>query len=178
MKPDAIFVDTGQHILTSAGVSAGIDLALALVEQDHGAGLARDVARSLVVFLHRAGGQSQFSARAELLATGSSTIRAVLDSVTSNPTSTHTLTSMAQLARVSTRHLTRLFQTELGMTPSRFLELTRVEAAQRLLLGGASVTSAARASGFGSDEVLRRAFQRAMGVTPSTYRARFTSTRA
>lgn len=178
VEPDVIVVDSGKQILTSAGVSAGIDLALMLVELDHGTALARDVSRSLVVFLHRAGGQSQFSARTRLPVAGSATIRAVMDSVTGNPAAAHTVASLAQFAKISTRHLTRLFQTELGVTPSRFIELTRIESAQHLLLGGASVTSAAGASGFGSDEVLRRAFQREMGVTPSTYRARFTTTRA
>lgn len=176
VEPDAIFVRAGA-VFTSAGVSAGIDLALSLVEDDYGPELTRDVARSLVVFMHRPGGQSQFSARSTLRAVRSSPLRDVLDAITSDPAGDHTLTSMARTARVSVRHLGRLFQSELGMTPTHFVEVSRIEAAQELLLAGTSVTAAAAGSGFGSDETLRRTFLRHLGVTPTTYRARFASTR-
>ncbi|BCJ51378.1 AraC family transcriptional regulator [Actinoplanes sp. NBRC 14428] len=175
VTPDALFVRAGT-VFTSAGVSAGIDLALALVELDHGPHLARDVARTLVVFMQRPGGQSQFSTRLDVPPARAGTLRTVLDAVTRDPAGDHTLTSMARAAGVSPRHLTRLFRTELGMTATGFVELTRIEAAQRLLVDGASVTAAARASGFGSDETLRRAFFRRLGVTPTTYRKRFGTT--
>lgn len=175
VEPDAIFVRAGA-VLTSAGVSAGIDLALALVEDDHGPQLAREVARSLVVFLRRPGGQSQFSARTEVPAVRAP-LRDVLDAVSSDPTAPHTLTTMAQTAGVSTRQLARLFRAELGMTATRYVEISRLETARELLLQGASVTAAARRSGFGNDETLRRTLLRHTGLTPSAYRARFASTR-
>lgn len=172
VERDAIFVRSGR-VFTSAGVSAGIDLALALVQDDHGSEMARDVARSLVVFLHRAGGQSQFSTSTSLPSLTSDVVKTVVGDVSADPSREHTLTSMADSANISTRHLSRLFSAELGMTPTRFVELCRMETAQALLLNGASITDAAAASGFGSDEVLRRAFIRTLGVTPTTYRARF-----
>lgn len=175
VEPDAIFVRAGA-VFTSAGVSAGIDLALALVEDDHGPQLAREVARTLVVFLRRPGGQSQFSSRTEVPAVRAP-LRDVLDAVSSDPAAPHTLTTMAETAGVSVRHLARLFAAELGTTATRYVEVSRLETAGDLLLHGASVTAAARASGFGSDETLRRTLLRHTGLTPSAYRARFTSTR-
>ncbi|MFD2421999.1 GlxA family transcriptional regulator [Amycolatopsis pigmentata] len=176
VEPDAIFVRAGT-VFTSAGVTAGIDLALALVEDDHGPQLARDVARSLVVFMQRPGGQSQFSTRLALPAVRTGPLRTVLDAVTGDPAAEHTVDSLARRAGVSTRHLARLFRQELGLPPSRFVEMTRIELAQRLLVTGVAVTSAAQASGFGSDETLRRAFLRHVGLTPAAYRARFSTTR-
>jgi len=175
VRPDALFVRSGT-VFTSAGVSAGIDLALALVEDDHGPRLARDVARALVVFMQRPGGQSQFSARLELPATPTGPLRAVLDAVTGDPAGEHTLTSMARRAGVSARHLARLFRRELDLSAGQFVEACRIESAQRLLAEGAPVTAAARASGFGSDETMRRAFLRRLGVTPTAYRTRFATT--
>ncbi|MEV0598466.1 GlxA family transcriptional regulator [Streptomyces sp. NPDC050315] len=174
VEPDAIHVRDGRYI-TSAGVSAGIDLTLALVEDDHGADTARRIARELVVFLQRPGGQSQFStattppARNKLLHT-------LINSVLADPAADHGLPSMARAAAVSPRHLTRLFHTELGTTPARWVERVRLDRAQQLLLDGQSVTSAARHSGFGSDETLRRVFDRHLGITPTAYRQRFATT--
>jgi transcriptional regulator GlxA family with amidase domain len=176
VRPDALFVRSGT-VFTSAGVSAGIDLALALVEDDHGPQLAREVARALVVFMQRPGGQSQFSARLELPAMPTGPLRAVLDTVTGDPAQDHTLTSMARRAGVSVRHLARLFRRELDLSAGQFVELCRIESAQRLLAEGTPVTTAARVSGFGSDETMRRAFLRRLGITPTTYRTRFATTR-
>jgi transcriptional regulator GlxA family with amidase domain len=176
VEPDAIFVRAGT-VFTSAGVTAGIDLALALVEDDHGPHLAREVARSLVMFMQRPGGQSQFSTRLDLPAVRAGPLRAVLDAVTGDPAAEHTVHSLARRAGVSTRHLARLFSQELGLSPSRFVEVARTELAQRLLVTGVPVTAAAQASGFGSDETLRRAFLRHVGLTPAAYRARFSTTR-
>lgn len=176
VNSDAIFVQSGP-IFTSAGVSAGIDLALALVEDDHGGHLARDVAQEMVVFMRRPGGQSQFSARLALPVEPTGLLRGVVDAVTADPSGRHTVEAMARQAGLSTRHLNRLFTTELGTSPSRFVEVSRVEAAQRLLVTGTSVGAAARASGFGSDETMRRAFQRHLGLTPTAYRERFSTTR-
>jgi transcriptional regulator GlxA family with amidase domain len=163
-------------VFTSAGVSAGIDLALALVELDNDAELAREVARTLVVFMQRPGGQSQFSARLDLPAAPAGPLRTVLDAVAADPAADHILTSMARRAGVSTRHLTRLCRDELGTAATWFVERSRIEVAQRLLTGGVPVTVAARASGFGSDETMRRAFLRHLSATPTAYRGRFGTT--
>jgi transcriptional regulator GlxA family with amidase domain len=176
VRPDALFVRSGK-VFTSAGVSAGIDLTLALVERDHGARLAREVARTLVVFMQRPGGQSQFSTRLNVPAVQAGPLRRVLDAVTADPGGEHTLTSMADRAGVSTRHLSRLFRGELGMSAGHFVELCRLEVARQLLVDGALVTVAARTAGFGSDETLRRTFLRRLGVTPAAYRDRFATTR-
>lgn len=174
VQPDAIFVEDG-HVVTSAGVSAGIDLTLALVEHDEGAQLARDVARELVVFLQRPGGQSQFSVATRTPVPRSAPIRGLLAAVVAEPGADHSPAAMAAAIPTSTRHLTRLFRTELGTTPARWVERTRLEAAQRLLLEGHTVTSAAEHSGLGSDESLRRVFGKHLGITPSEYRQRFAS---
>ncbi|TKK91593.1 GlxA family transcriptional regulator [Herbidospora galbida] len=174
VEPDAIHVRDGRFI-TSAGISAGIDLTLALVEDDHGAETARRVARELVVFMQRPGGQSQFTAAATP-PPRNDVLRVLIDSVLADPAADHGLPAMASAAAVSTRHLTRLFHTELGTTPARWVERVRLEHAQRLLLDGHSVTTAARDSGLGSDETLRRVFDRHLGITPTAYRRRFATT--
>ncbi|NAS26410.1 helix-turn-helix domain-containing protein [Herbidospora sp. NEAU-GS84] len=174
VEPDAIHVRDGRFV-TSAGISAGIDLTLALVEDDHGAEAARRIARELVVFLQRPGGQSQFTA-ATTPPAGHDVLRVLIDSVLADPAADHGLPAMAAAAAVSTRHLTRLFHTELGTTPARWVERVRLEHAQRLLLDGHSVTAAARDSGLGSDETLRRVFDRHLGITPTAYRQRFATT--
>jgi transcriptional regulator GlxA family with amidase domain len=176
VQPDAIFVIDGS-VLTSAGVSAGIDLALALLEQDHGAELARQVARELVVFLQRPGGQSQFSTATRGPTPSSASVRALQADVVADPAKNHSLSSMAAAAAMSPRQLTRLFRDQVGTTPARWLESVRLEAAQRLLLDGHSVTSAAELSGLGSDETLRRVFGRHLGIAPSDYRQRFATSR-
>lgn len=171
---DAIHVRDGRFV-TSAGVSAGIDLALSLVDHDHGAESARRVARELVVFLRRPGGQAQF-ATATLPSEPSDLLRAVIESVLVDPSADHGLPAMARAAALSTRHLTRLFRAELGTTPARWVEEVRLGHARQLLLDGHTVTSAARRSGFGSDETLRRVFLRHLGVTPTAYRRHFATT--
>ena len=175
VEPDALFVTDGP-LATSAGVTAGIDLALALVEQDHGPDLAREVARSLVVFMQRPGGQSQFSVPARTPAAHRPSLRRVLDVVAGDPAADHSVPALAAAAGTSTRQLNRLFQQELGTTPARYVELVRLEAAQTLLDAGHTVTSAAARSGFGSDETLRRAFVHHLGIPPAAYRRRFAST--
>ncbi|REE95451.1 GlxA family transcriptional regulator [Thermomonospora umbrina] len=175
VEPDAIYVRDGR-LMTSAGVTAGIDLALAMVEQDEGPGLAREVARDLVVFLQRPGGQSQFSVASRTPRPRHDVLRAVLDGIAADPAADHSLPAMAGRAGVSVRHLTRLFRDGVDTTPAAHVEALRVEAAQALLESGETVTGAARRSGLGSDESLRRAFLRHLGVTPSAYRARFRST--
>lgn len=175
VEPDAIFV-RDDCVYTSAGVSAGIDLALALVEHDHGADLVREVARSLVVFLRRAGGQSQFSAAVEAKPPTRSVLRVIADAIAANPAADHSVKALASQASLSTRQLTRLFQTELGTTPARYAEAMRIDAARAALDAGSLVADAARTAGFGSPETLRRVFVREFGISPKAYRDRFTST--
>jgi transcriptional regulator GlxA family with amidase domain len=117
VEPDAIFVTDGP-VLASAGITAGIDLTLALIEYDHGSAIARDVARSLVVFLQRPGGQSQFSVPARPRP-DSDLLRRVIDSVAADPAGSHMVPQLAAAARTSTRHLTRPFRGQLGTTPAR-----------------------------------------------------------
>lgn len=171
---DVIHAQDGRF-LTSAGVSTGIDLALHLVELDFGADMTRDIARDVVVYMQRPGGQSQFSAALRHPSAHADRLRAVTEHVQSDPAH-HTLTTMADLASVSPRHLTRLFRDALGTTPARWLEEVRLDQACRLILDGHTVTDSARASGFGTDENLRRAFARNLGCTPSQYRSRFSTT--
>ena len=175
VEPDAIFVRDGD-IFTSAGVSAGIDLALALVEDDHGADLTRDVARSLVVYLKRAGGQSQFSALVESRSPERSQLRTVTEAIAADPGADHTVKTLAAQASLSTRQLTRLFQSELGTTPARYVEMIRIVAARSALDSGRSVADSARLAGFGSAETLRRVFVSQLGLSPKAYRDRFKST--
>ncbi|MFD9006251.1 GlxA family transcriptional regulator [Streptomyces sp. NPDC059582] len=176
VEPDAIFVRDGR-MLTSAGVSAGIDLSLALVEDHYGAQVARAVAKDMVVFMQRPGGQSQFSVRARAPHTRQETLRRVLDEVAENPGANHTLSAMARRAGVSVRHVTRLFHEEAGTTPARYVEQVRLEAAQVMLeTGDEPMAAVARHTGFGSPESLRRAFVRHLGVTPGAFRAGFRTT--
>jgi transcriptional regulator GlxA family with amidase domain len=177
VDPDAIFVrDRDGRTYTSAGVTAGIDLALALVEDDEGADLAREVARDLVVFMRRPGGQSQFSVAARTPSPQHDALRGLLREIAADPAADHSLAALAGRGGLSARHLTRLFGEQVGSSPAVYVESVRLEAAQALLEAGESVTGAARRSGLGSDESLRRVFLRHLGVTPSTYRARFRTT--
>ncbi|TDW93441.1 AraC family transcriptional regulator with amidase-like domain [Kribbella pratensis] len=175
---DAIFVQDGRF-LSSAGITAGIDLALAMVEADHGARLARIVAKQLVVFMQRPGGQSQFSVRLRADCRGCEDLRPVLDSVVLDPAGDHRLAALAARAAVSVRQLTRMFRDQVGTTPARYVEEVRLEYAKNLLeTGDQPIEVVARRSGFGSPEALRRAFVRTVRVTPTAYRAGFRTTGA
>lgn len=176
VEPDAIYVRDGR-VLTSAGVSAGLDLSLALVEEDEGSDLAREVARDLVVFLQRPGGQSQFSVAARTPRPRRDALRPVLDAVAADPAGDHSAAAMAARAGMSTRHLSRLFRERLGSTPAAYVESVRLEAARALLEAGEGVEGAAGRSGLGSGETLRRVFWRHLGLTPSAYRDRFRTAR-
>lgn len=172
---DAIFVEDN-GIFTSAGVSAGIDLALALVEHDHGPDLAREVARNLVMFMQRPGGQSQFSAPLEVRVPRTPTLRAIVDLVSAQPSLDHSASSLAARVGVSVRHLARLFATELDTTPAKYVEQVRLDHAKSLLDTAHGVAETARAAGFGSSETMRRTFVARLGISPSQYRARFETT--
>jgi transcriptional regulator GlxA family with amidase domain len=178
VEPDAIFVQDGR-LMTSAGVSAGIDLSLAIVEKDYGSQVARAVAKDMVVFMQRPGGQSQFSVRSQAPHTRHEMLRHVLDAVVEDPAGSHTLAAMARRAGLSARQVSRLFDQEVGMTPARYVEQVRLEAARAMLeTGDDTLEVVARRAGFGSPESLRRAFMRHLGVVPSAYRASFHTTGA
>jgi transcriptional regulator GlxA family with amidase domain len=177
VEPDAIYVRDGSTY-TSAGVTAGIDLALALVEEDHGPDLARDVARSLVVYMQRSGGQSQFSAPLQGPPPHSPALRTITDLVTANPLADHSLSALARRLNVSTRHLTRLFRDELSTTPARFVESIRFDMARALLDQGHNATQAAELAGFPSYESMRRVFARQLSISPAAYQRRFRTTRS
>ena len=174
VEPDAIFVRDGRTF-TSAGVTAGIDLALALVEDDHGEAMARQVAQSLVVFLQRPGGQSQFSPTLRGPRPQASVLRAVFDAVAADPGAGHSVPELAARASVSPRHLTRLFREELGTTPARYVEAVRFDSAKAAIEGGRTVGEAAERAGYGSPESLRRAFVSRLGISPRAYQQRFRS---
>lgn len=175
VQPDAIYV-SDHGVYTSAGVSSGIDLALALVEADHGPDLARAIARNLVVYMQRPGGQSQFSAPLRAPVPHQPALRAVVEAVSADPAREHTIASLASVASVSPRHLGRLFATELHISPARFIEQMRLEAAKPLLDAGHNVTETAHLSGFHNPETFRRSFTKRFGIAPSRYQHHFTTT--
>jgi transcriptional regulator GlxA family with amidase domain len=174
VEPDPIFVADGP-VWTSAGVTAGIDLALALVEQDLGRDIAFAVARYLVVFLKRPGGQAQFSAALSLQA-GEDRFGALHDWVGTHLTADLSLQELAGHAGMSERSFSRHYLEATGRTPARAIEAIRVEAARRLLSESRlPVKRIAQRCGFGSEETMRRSFQRLLAVPPHDYRARFAS---
>jgi transcriptional regulator GlxA family with amidase domain len=145
------------------------------VERDHGPGLARDVARSLVVFLQRPGGQSQFSPSLRAPLPRAGPLRNLCDTIAADPAADYSLASLAAIANLSPRHLTRLFRDELRITPAKYVELIRFGTAKDLLDAGLPVTDTAYRSGFGSAETLRRTFIQHLGVSPRDYQQRFRS---
>ena len=173
VRADAIFVEDGP-VWTSAGVSAGIDMALAMVEADLGRDEALRLARELVLYLKRPGGQEQFSAplRAQVAATGP--LSPLLAYIRAHPTDDLGLACLAARAGMSVRTLARRFEREVGATPAAHVERVRVDAAcEAFCLGERSVKRVASRAGFGSEERMRRAFQRVKGIAPSEYRDRF-----
>ncbi len=170
---DPIFIRDGR-VWTSAGVTAGMDLALALVEDDLGPEAAQDVARYLVLYLRRPGSQSQFSVPLWSAQPSTNPVRAAVAAVHADPGARHAITDLAAHARLSPRHLQRRFTAELGIPPASYVEQVRVEAARRALAEGDDpVHAVARRCGFGTAETLRRVFQRRLGLAPSDYRDRF-----
>jgi transcriptional regulator GlxA family with amidase domain len=173
IDPDSIFVRDGD-VWTSAGVTAGIDLALALVEEDHGRATALEIARWLVVFAKRPGGQAQFSAPLAAQLAERAPIRAAQELARAHPEADLTVDALAGHAHMSVRGFARAFRREVGMTPAAYVEAVRVERAVALLQttdgGGEQI---AAACGFGTVETFRRAFRRRLGVSPAEYRDRF-----
>ncbi|MDQ0895011.1 transcriptional regulator GlxA family with amidase domain [Agromyces ramosus] len=174
VQADRIFVRDGE-VATSAGVAAGIDLALALVEDDHGPDVARRVAQGLLVYLQRSGGQSQFSTPLRARAPQESVVRKVTDLLEADPAAMHTVADLARHANVSMRHLTRLFREELDTSPAEYLAALRFDLARCRLEAGTSVAQTAIDAGFSSAESLRRSFVARLGISPSQYQRRFRS---
>jgi transcriptional regulator GlxA family with amidase domain len=172
VEPDPIFVRDGA-VWTSAGVTSGIDLALALLEEDLGREMALAVARYLVVFLKRPGGQAQFSAALSLQA-GETPFGKLHAWMHGNLSGDLSLSRLAAEAGMSERSFSRRYVEATGQTPARAVERLRVEAARRLLTEGrAPIKSIARKCGFGTEETMRRSFLRLLSTPPQDYRVRF-----
>src|SRR5947209_16970424 len=177
VERDRIFVRDG-NVWTSAGVTAGMDLALALVEEDVGRSAALTVARWLVLFAKRPGGQAQFSSTLAAQVADRSAIRDLQDWIGEHPHKNLSVERLADQTGMSTRSFARAFRREVGMTPAAYVEAVRVERAKLLLESTAThVDEIAARCGFGTPETLRRAFARRVGASPSDYRARFGSPR-
>jgi transcriptional regulator GlxA family with amidase domain len=173
VDPDPIFIKTGD-LATSAGITAGIDLALALAEDDLGRDVALRVAREMVVFLRRPGSQAQFSAQLSAQLADRQPLREVQQWIAEHPAADLSVEALARQASLSPRQFARAFVAEVGMPPGRYVDRTRFEAARRRLEDTAEgVEETARACGYGTPEAMRRAFVRALGVSPAEYRRRF-----
>jgi transcriptional regulator GlxA family with amidase domain len=173
VEEDAIYLSDGK-LRTAAGVTAGLDLALALVEEDLGRDLAMKVAGQLVMFFKRPGGQMQFSRRKEAFPLGRSALQEVQRWAAANPAADLGVVHLAERAGLSARHFARLFQHEVGVTPAAWVEEARVTSARRLLEAGEEPPKqVAVLCGFANADTLRRAFVRHVGVTPAEYRRSF-----
>jgi transcriptional regulator GlxA family with amidase domain len=173
VEPDPIYVRDGK-VYTSAGVTAGMDLALGLIEEDHGAQVALRTARSLVLFVRRPGGQSQFSAQLTAAPARRQPLRDVQAHIAEHPAADLSVPALASRAYMSERNFARAFRAETGMTPAAYVEAARVERARRELeTTDLPIQAVAAQCGFGTVETMRRAFARRLGVNPAAYRARF-----
>lgn len=175
VDPDHIHVKDG-IIYTTAGVTAGIDLSLLMVEEDFGKRMAIDVAKYLVVYLRRAGGQSQFSPLLEMQGDVGTQVQAIQEFVLANLHLDHTLGTLAERAHMSARNLSRLFTKETGLPPMAFLADARIDAARRHLEATEqSIKEIAHRCGFESPDSLRRVFLKRLSISPGEYRQRFRS---
>jgi len=173
VESDPIYVRDG-NVYTSAGVTAGMDLALALVEEDCGREVALAVARRLVLFLKRPGGQSQFSSQLAGQLSDRAPLRELQAWIADHPAADLSVEALARRVAMSPRHFARVFARELSVTPARYVERVRVEIARRRLEESSlGVDGVAAESGFGSTETMRRAFLRNLSVNPVEYRSRF-----
>jgi transcriptional regulator GlxA family with amidase domain len=173
VERDPIYVRDGA-VWTSAGVTAGIDLALAIVEEDLGREVASTLARWLVMFVRRVGGQQQFSAQLAAQSAERPPVRDLQSWIVEHPDDDLDVPALARRAGMSMRHFARVFRSEVGMPPAAFVERVRVETARRLLESSRrAIEEVAAAAGFGTPESLRRAFARRVGLSPREYRARF-----
>jgi len=178
VDPEPIYVRDGA-VSTSAGVTSGIDLALALVEEDLGRDVALGIARHLVVFLRRPGNQAQFSAQLTAQTARREPLREVQRWISEHPADDLAVDALAARAALSPRHFARAFRAETGTTPGRYVDRVRLEHARRLLEDTTdAVDQISRASGYGTPEAMRRAFVKALGAPPAEYRRRFRPTAA
>lgn len=176
VDPEPIFVRQGP-IWTSAGVTAGMDLALAMVEEDHGRDAALAVAKALVLFLRRTGGQSQFSSHLSLQLAERDALRDLQAWIVDHPAADLSAPALARRVHLSPRHFARLFTREVGTTPAKYVTVVRVDTARRMLEeGDRPLEQVCVASGFGDMEAMRRAFLRHVGVPPGRYRRDFGAT--
>src|SRR3954471_17956253 len=174
VDPEPIFVRSSEKVWTSAGVTAGIDLALSLVEDDHGTEVAQTVARWLVLYLRRPGGQTQFAAPVWMPRAKRSSIREVQEAIECEPGGPHSVDDLARRAAMSPRHFTRVFTEEVGEAPGQYVERVRTEAARRQLeQTDDTVVAIASRCGFGTAETMRRNFIRRVGIPPDQYRKAF-----
>jgi transcriptional regulator GlxA family with amidase domain len=177
VDPEPIFIQDG-NVYTSAGVTAGMDLALALVEEDLGRDAALNVARQLVMFLRRPGNQTQFSAQLRGQVAHRAPLRDVQAWVTEHPEADLSVEKLARRAGLSARQFARAFAEEAGISPGRYVDEVRLETARRHLEDtGSDINQVARACGYGTPESMRRAFVRGLGVSPAEYRRRFAAAR-
>ncbi len=173
VAPDAIFIKDGRFY-TSAGVTAGIDLALAMIEEDLGSQVALAVARELVVYFKRPGGQQQFSEPLRFQLEATDNFGDLAAWVQAHLTAELSVEALASRANLSVRHFARAFKNEFGTTPASFVEELRLGlASERLSARRVTVKAVARSVGYASDDVFTRAFERRFGVSPTAYRARF-----
>jgi transcriptional regulator GlxA family with amidase domain len=173
VEPDAIFVKDG-NVYTSAGVTAGMDLALALAEEDLGRDTALSLAQNLVMFVRRPGGQTQFSVALEAQKAERQPLKELLAWITDHPAEDLSVETLAERVEMSPRNFSRVFRREIGKTPARFIEKLRLEVArQKLEESNATLEEIARGCGFGGYNSMRRSFLRILKVTPSDYRLRF-----
>ncbi|WP_284235002.1 GlxA family transcriptional regulator [Mycobacterium antarcticum] len=174
VDPEPIFVRSSPTVWTAAGVTAGIDLSLSLVEDDYGTEVAQTVARYLVLYLRRPGGQTQFAAPVWMPRARRAPIRAVQEVIEGEPGGLHSVTELARRAAMSPRHFTRVFTDEVGEAPGAYVERVRTEAARRQLEEtDDTVTVIAGRCGFGTAETMRRNFVRRIGISPDQYRKTF-----
>lgn len=174
VDPDPIFIRSSERIWTAAGVASGIDLALSLVEDDHGTEVAQTVARWLVLYLRRPGGQTQFAAPVWMPRAKRPSIRDVQEAIEAEPGGVHSIDELARRAAMSPRHFTRIFTEEVGEAPGQYVERVRTEAARRQLEEtDDTVVAIASRCGFGTAETMRRNFIRRVGIPPDQYRKAF-----
>lgn len=175
VEEKALYIKDGPFY-TSAGITAGIDLSLAMIEEDRGPRAALEVARELVVFLKRPGGQAQFSEPLQFQVRSADRFADLIAWLAGNLDADLSVEAMAARVFLSPRQFTRVFKDSYGETPAAFVDAMRLgEASRRLSNGQDSIDSIARSVGYASADVFRRAFQRQLGVTPSDYRTRFAS---
>ena len=175
VDPEPVFVRDG-NVYTSAGCTAALDLSLALVEEDWGNAIVTEIARELILFVRRAGSQAQFSAALALQTVARQPMRDLQDWIFENLRLPLTVEDLAERAHMSPRNFARTFTKEVGMTPAKFLEALRIDAARRRLQEtDMGVDQIAADCGFGTDETMRRVFVRQLGVAPSAYRRQLRS---